>query len=53
MPSPGKHVTVVTQQPPQLQIQPPILSQQVRIFPRFEFYAFFNIGTIVHIMFQF
>ncbi|XP_065206382.1 homeodomain-interacting protein kinase 2 isoform X3 [Planococcus citri] len=29
MPSPGKHVTVVTQQPPQLQIQPPILSQQV------------------------
>ncbi|KAL1110272.1 hypothetical protein AAG570_008349, partial [Ranatra chinensis] len=28
--SPGKHVTVVTQQPPpQLQIQPPILSQQV------------------------
>ncbi|XP_073999472.1 homeodomain-interacting protein kinase 2-like isoform X2 [Rhodnius prolixus] len=30
IPSPGKHVTVVTQQPPpQLQLQPPIISQQV------------------------
>ncbi|XP_046395394.1 homeodomain-interacting protein kinase 2 isoform X5 [Ischnura elegans] len=29
MGSPAKHVTVVAQQPPQLQIQPPIISQQV------------------------
>lgn len=36
MASPAKHVTVVAQQPPpQLQIQPPIISQQVYILAVF------------------
>lgn len=46
MGSPAKHVTVVAQQPPpQLQIQPPIISQQVIDIMSMLVDIFFNINS--------